>query len=177
MLFFCQQFNVEGNVVADALDRILAQWQRERPDLDLFQMSLLGRFNRLGSILGRRIHTPFADFGLRPGEPDVLLTLRRAGAPYELTPGELSRSLMVTAGAVTNRVDRLVAKDLVTRRHDPDNRRSVLVALNAAGLELVDQALPRHLANERELLAPLSRTEQQQLNRLLAKLLTAHEPE
>lgn len=175
MLFCCQQFNVEGNAVADALDRILTQWQRERPDLDLFPMGLLGRYNRLGAILGKRIHDPFAEFGLRPGEPDVLLTLRRAGTPYELTPGELSRSLMVTAGAVTNRVDRLVAKELVTRRHDPDNRRSVLVGLNPAGRTLVDKVLPQHVANETELLSPLSDTEQRQLNRLLAKLLAGHE--
>lgn len=175
MLFFCQQFNVEGNTVADALDRILAQWQRERPDLDLFPMSLMGRFNRLGAILGKRIHAPFAELGLRPGEPDVLLTLRRAGAPYELTPGDLTRSLLVTAGAVTNRVDRLVAKELVTRRHDPDNRRSVLVGLNPAGRKLVDKVLPSHLANEAELLSPLSDSEQHQLTRLLAKLLAAHD--
>lgn len=161
--------------MADALDTILAQWQRERPDLDLRPMSILGRYNRLGAILGKQIHAPFAELGLRPGEPDVLLTLRRAGDPYELTPGALSHSLMVTAGAVTNRVDRLVAKDLVTRRNDPHNRRSVLVGLNPAGRELVDGVLQRHLANEQELLSPLTRTEQDQLGRLLAKLLSGLE--
>ncbi|MFD0536210.1 MarR family winged helix-turn-helix transcriptional regulator [Actinomadura luteofluorescens] len=116
----------------DAVDRIVEQWARARPDLDASPMRVLGRLSRLTRIAERELKALFAEFGLERGEFDVLATLRRADSPGGITAGTLARSSMVTSGAVTNRLDRLVAKGYVTRDLDPANRRTVLVALTPA---------------------------------------------
>lgn len=159
----------------DAVDRLLAQWHQERPDVDVSPMAVVGRISRAARTLERGLQTEFARHGLQPWEFDILATLRRAGAPYELTAGALASSAMVTSGAITNRIDRLVARGLVTRDVDPDNRRTVRIGLTPEGRRLVDATLPHHVANEAALLEPLSPTERERLAQLLRKLLAAHE--
>ena len=88
----------------------MAQWHRERPDLDVSPQGVIGRLHRLAARLTEELVAVYAEFGLGEGEFDVLATLRRSGAPYELTPGELAAGTMVTSGAVTKRVDRLVER-------------------------------------------------------------------
>lgn len=158
--------------MADHVDRVLEQWRAERPDLDVAPMGVVGRISRAARSLEREIRGAFDLHGLQPGEFDILATLRRSGAPYQLTPGGLVATSMVTSGAITNRVDRLEAKGLVTRETDPTNRRSVLITLTDRGRSLVDEVVVDHLANERRLLAPLTEREQDQLAALLRKLLT-----
>jgi DNA-binding MarR family transcriptional regulator len=157
--------------VSDAVDRVLTQWHAERPDLDVSAMGVIGRLSRASALLDRQIGRILADYGLQPGEFDLLATLRRSGAPYQLTVGQLLKSTMVTSGAVTHRLNRLDDKGLVTRDLDPSNRRSVLVALTTKGLHLVDQALPAHVANEQHLLACLTSQKQEALAGLLRELL------
>jgi DNA-binding MarR family transcriptional regulator len=154
----------------DAIDQILEQWARERPELDASPMAVLGRVMRLAREIDPPLQQVFRRFGLGPGEFDVLATLRRAGDPYRLTPGALVESMMVTSGAVTKRVDRLVLPGLVAREPDPSDRRGVLVGLTSEGLRLVDQVVEEHLANEERLLARLSQRDRKQLTRLLRKL-------
>ena len=105
-------------------------------------------------------------------EFDVLAALRRAGPPYQLSPGRLVRETMVTSGTMTNRVDRLAERMLVDRRPDPDDRRGVLVRLTTSGRETVDAALDALLDSERELLAVLGARDQQRLAGLLRELTT-----
>lgn len=141
--------------MADAVDAILAQWARERPDLDVSAMGVIGRISRAQQLLGRELKAFFAAHGLERWEFDVLATLRRHGAPYELTAGALLKAAMVTSGAITNRIDRLEAKGLVERVRDAGDRRSVRVRLTPRGLEIVDELLGLHTANEDRLLAGL----------------------
>jgi DNA-binding MarR family transcriptional regulator len=155
----------------DAVDQIVAQWAAVRPDLALAPMALVGRLGRLAALGTAVIEAGLARHGLKLGEFDVLASLRRAGDPPELTPGALVRQLMLSSGAMTNRIDRLEAAGLVTRRPDPADRRGVVVALTDEGRALVDRAVVDHLATEAELLAPLSANEQATLDRLLRKLL------
>ncbi|MEU8121466.1 MarR family transcriptional regulator [Spirillospora sp. NPDC049024] len=155
----------------DAVDRVVEQWTRARPDLDPSPMRVLGRLSRLTRIAERELKALFAEFGLERGEFDVLATLRRADSPDGITAGDLARSSMVTSGAVTNRLDRLVAKGYVTRDLDPANRRTVLVALTPAGRDLIDRAVAAHLENERRLLAALDQQEQDALATTLRTLL------
>lgn len=155
----------------DAVDRVLAQWAKERPDLDASPMAVIGRISRAESILDRRIASVLAKYDLLPGEFDLLAALRRAGAPHRLTVGTMLASTMVTSGAITNRLNRLVAKGFVTRETDPDNRRSVIVTLTPRGLTTVNDALDSHVENERTLIAALSGDDQQQMVALLRKLL------
>jgi len=152
------------------VDSILEQWERERPELDASPMAVVGRITRLARELDAPLQRVFGSFSLGPGEFDVLASLRRAGEPYLLNPRALVESMMVTSGAVTKRVDRLERVGLVDRAPDPRDRRGVLISLTPEGLQLVNQVVEQHLANEERLLAALSRTEREQLARLLRKL-------
>jgi DNA-binding MarR family transcriptional regulator len=158
-------------VQRDAVDRLLDQWQVQRPDLDTSSMGVVGRLSRAARLLERRLEDNFGRFGLQRWEFDVLATLRRAGQPYRLTAGQLVASSMVTSGAITNRIDRLVNRGLVTRQTDPANRRSVLITLTGAGLTLVDEVVVAHVRHEDELLSSLTAKQRFELANLLRALL------
>ncbi|WP_460444711.1 MarR family winged helix-turn-helix transcriptional regulator [Angustibacter aerolatus] len=151
----------------DHVDRVQDQWRVERPDLDTSPLGLIGRLHRLGEVLYGELRRVFDEAGLTEGEFDVLASLRRAGAPYELGAGELGAATMVSSGAVTKRVDRLVAAGLVHRRTSEVDARARVVGLTPAGLELVDGLVERHLANEHRLVASLTSAQRAQLERLL----------
>jgi DNA-binding MarR family transcriptional regulator len=139
----------------DEVDRLVAAWRRERPDLEVEPMQVLSRVTRLARHLDLARRAAFAEHGLETWEFDVLSALRRAGPPYELSPGRLLRETMVTSGTMTNRVDRLASQGLVERLPDPDDRRGVLVRLTDSGRSRVDAALEGLLSHERRLLAGL----------------------
>ncbi|MCO5994205.1 MarR family winged helix-turn-helix transcriptional regulator [Actinoallomurus rhizosphaericola] len=157
--------------MSDAVDQILGQWARERPDLDAWPMGIIGRINRLSRLVDRELKDFFAGHGLEHWEFDVLATLRRSGPPYALTAGALNRAAMVTSGAITNRIDRLAAKGLVERVPDEQDRRSVRVRLTERGRALVDEVVGLHVANEARLLASLSPDRRRELADLLRDLL------
>ena len=159
----------------DHVGRIQEQWHRERPDLDVAPQGVFGRLHRLADRLRDELEAEFRRFGLGEGEFDVLAALRRAGAPYELAPGELARHTMVTTGAATKRINRLESAGLVSRRVSDDYARSRVVALTAAGKRVIDDAFTAHMANEHRLLAPLSEKDRQDLQRVLMKWLAAFE--
>ena len=155
---------------------MLDAWARVRPDLELEPMGTFGRLGRIHGMAGRAIEAVFAEHGLSTGEFDVLAALRRAGTPPALTPGALSRSLMLSPGGMTNRIDRLEETGLVRREPDPEDRRSLRVVLTDAGLELVDAAVTAHVANEARLLAGLTATERRALDRALRTVLAQLDP-
>ena len=134
-------------------------------------MGVVGRISRASSLLDKSIGRTLAKHDVQPGEFDVLATLRRSGSPYRMTAGELLSSTMVTSGAITHRLNRLVTKGLVDREPDPKDRRSVIVSLTPHGRAIVDRALPDHVENERRMLEVLAPDERGELARLLQKLL------
>ncbi|MYV97391.1 MarR family transcriptional regulator [Streptomyces sp. SID3343] len=155
----------------DEVDAILAQWQRERPDLDVDAMGLLGRFGRVHEHTRRAIEEVFVRHGLQRGEFDVLATLRRSGPPFTLIPSVLAESLMLSRAGMTNRIDRLEAAGLVARRLDPADRRSFLVALTDLGRETIDAAVTDHTANQTRVLAGLTPDQRTHLDDILRTLL------
>ena len=158
----------------DRAAKAIEQWKRERPDLDVSPMGVLGRLNEASSLIARdRLAPLFARFGLQAGEFDVLATLRRSGAPYALTPTALYEATMVTSGAMTNRLDRLEKAGLILRGPHPNDRRGIVVQLTENGLALIDEALTAHVANEHEILASLSGAERETLAQLLEKLIAS----
>lgn len=159
----------------DHVDRILAQWRRERPDLDVDPMGLIGRTKRLALFLTREMENTWADYGLNDASFDVLATLRRSGPPFRLSPGALMASTMVTSGTMTNRVDQLEKAGLVERIRNPDDGRSVLIALTDKGFGVIDVAVTAHVRTQAELVAGLSEDERCRLNALLKKFLTDFE--
>lgn len=140
----------------DEVDRLVAAWRRERPDMDVSPMHVLSRISRLAHHLDRARNQAFASHHLTASEFDVLSALRRAGTPYQLSPGQLVHETLVTSGTMTNRVDRLVARGLVERSPDPADRRGIQVRLSAAGRTAVDGALDALLTHEKDLLAALT---------------------
>jgi DNA-binding MarR family transcriptional regulator len=158
----------------DAVDRHIEQWRAARPDLPepgLAAMALFARLGRTAGLVGPAIDRVFAEHGLTTGDFDVLAALYRSGPPYRLTPGELSRGLMLSPAAMTNRLDRLEQAGLVSRALDPANRRSMPVELTEQGRGAVDGAVAEHVANEQRLLGALDPGEVTELDRLLRKLL------
>jgi DNA-binding MarR family transcriptional regulator len=159
----------------DHVDRILAQWNRERPDLDVEPMGLLGRISRLSTHLAREVEKTLAGHGLNSASFDVLATLRRSGPPYRLSPGDLVATTMVSSGTMTNRLDQLEKAGLIERSHNPDDRRGVIIALTAKGFTLVDEAVSAHVENEHRLIQGLDAQERTALDGLLRKFLKEFE--
>ncbi|WP_417362114.1 MarR family winged helix-turn-helix transcriptional regulator [Gallaecimonas pentaromativorans] len=157
----------------DHVDKLLAQWAQQRPDLDCSPMGVWGRMSRMASLAAKEIELPLKELGLSGTEFDVLATLKRAGQP--VTPTELYQSAMLSSGAMTARLDKLEGRGLVQRSPSADDRRSLKVALTDAGQALIDRAVVVHLANEAQLLAPLSVAEQGQLAELMRRWLLARE--
>lgn len=153
------------------MDQIIDQWATVLPALDTSPMAVVGRVSRASRLLERSLKEFFQEQGLEAWEFDVLATLRRAGEPHQLRVGELQASLMVNSPTLTSRLDRLVGKGLVDRQVDPLNRRSVIVSLTPEGRALVDDLVPRHVANEARLLAFMPVRERAQLAKLLRSLL------
>jgi DNA-binding MarR family transcriptional regulator len=161
----------------DLVDNILGQWQRERPDLDASPMGVMGRMARLAKHLERSVQQTVSEFGLNPGEFDVLATLRRSGHPYELSPTDLYNALMVSSGTMTHRIDRLEQACLVKRIPSVSDRRGTLIALTDKGLSLIEQAVEAHVANGHHILSVLDESERESLMLMLRKLLLSFEQE
>jgi DNA-binding MarR family transcriptional regulator len=159
--------------VEDAVDQILQQWRRERPDLDCSPMGVIGRITQLQREVFLAQRATFARHGLDAPSFDVLAALRRAGAPYQLTPTELMRTALVTSGAITQRLDRLEDRGLITRERSEADGRAVVVTLTPAGRAALDTALPDHLETEKQLLDGLPSADQALLADLLRRLLVA----
>jgi DNA-binding MarR family transcriptional regulator len=157
----------------DEVDRIVAEWNQVRPDLDVSPTHTLQRITRLSLLQGVSFGRVFAGYGISFGEYLVLAALRRAGPPYQMNPTRLFNSVILSSGAMTNRLDRLEDMGFVERLPDPTDRRGRLVALTDRGRELVDTAVVDHLENEQRLLAALTAEEREQLAGLLRKLLAS----
>lgn len=155
----------------DEVDDLVEAWARERDDLDLGPVAVFSRISRLAHHVDRARRQAFTAHDIESWEFDVLAALRRAGRPYELSPGRLLRETLVTSGTMTNRVDRLATRGLVERHPDPSDRRGVLVRLTPEGKDAVDGAFAALLDAERDLLSDLSATDQKELADLLRRLL------
>ena len=160
---------------SDEVDRIIAAWRRERPDLDLTPMAVVSRVTRLARHLNLARRRAFARSDLDSWEFDVLAALRRAGEPYRLSPGALLTQTLVTSGTMTNRIDRLTERGLVQRHRSSDDRRGVIVQLTPLGLDRVDTAMAILLAAEQEILNTLGSAERDTLSGLLRTLVTQFE--
>lgn len=158
----------------DPVETIAEQWRELLPGIDASPLLVVGRVQRLTARWDGLLRAPFAAAGLASGDFDVLAALRRGDRA--LTPTELAEAMLVTAGAVTKRVDRLLAADLVSRSRSTHDGRGRIVELTAKGRRLTDRLIGEHLTNEAKLLSPLDDEEQQLLATLLSRLVTATEP-
>jgi len=155
----------------DDVDKILAQWKTERPDLNNQSMGLIGRLQRLSHHLVRDMEMTFNEFGLNLSNFDVLATLRRSGPPYQLSPGELLSTMMIASGTLTNRIDQLAKSGYIKRIQNPDDGRSVFIALTNKGFDTIDAAVTAHVATQIRLTSALSPKEMHDLDHLLKNFL------
>jgi DNA-binding MarR family transcriptional regulator len=158
--------------VRDHVDDLTEQWARERPELDTSALRLSARIIRLERFLARRIQSDLDAVGLNDGEVNVLAALRRAGPPYELSPTDLYRGLLLSSGAMTNRLDRLEEAGLVRRSKDDDDRRRTRVALTERGRQTIDEAMDTHIRGLDGLLGFLTDEDRDALESLLRRVLT-----
>ncbi|WP_405558808.1 MarR family transcriptional regulator [Streptomyces canus] len=155
----------------DAVDEFMDQWAAQRTDLDLDAMGTIGRILRLSRLVNGRLKDYFTQHDMETWEFDVLATLRRSGQP--LTAKALAGSIMIGSAALTNRIDRLVARGLVTRESVPGDRRSLHIALTPEGRDLVDRTVEGHVQNQRKILAGLTPADHEDLTRVLRTLLVS----
>ncbi len=133
----------------DDVDVIVRQWAQEVPDLDTRAMELFGRIYRISTLMGQRMTDAYAPYALHRSEFDVLATLRRAGEPYRLAPTDLARSMMITTGGMTGRLDRLVERGLVARVPHPYDNRRTFAQLTDDGKKLIEQAVVAGVAAQK----------------------------
>lgn len=155
----------------DRIDEILEQWQRESSQLDVSALAVTGRMMRIARLLEKHRETVLAEYGLNVWSFDVLATLRRQGSPYQLKPTDLYGLLMLSSGAMTNRIDRLEEDGVVVRLRDPDDRRSVIVQLTPKGIELMDTVMPVLFEKEKQFLEQFTTNETQTFTKLLRRFL------
>mgnify|MGYP003325210926 FL=1 len=158
---------MESKDEKDEVDRLISAWQKARPDLDFSPLSVLSRITRISRHLDIARRNAFAN--LEVWEFDVLASLRKVGAPYQLSPGQLIQETMVTSGTMTNRLDRLEELGLITRSPDPNDGRAIVVTLTKNGVKAVDSAMEDLLDREREFMATLTKSERSELTTLLRK--------
>ncbi|WP_047049600.1 MarR family winged helix-turn-helix transcriptional regulator [Vibrio mexicanus] len=152
--------------MVDAIDRVIVQWAKEKPHLDTQPMAMMGRVLRIAKHLESSVAQLHKRYDLKIGEFDVLATLRRSGEPYSLTPSDLINSLMLTSGAMTNRVDKLDSKGLIARTHSQEDRRSVTVQLTEKGFHLIEEVMDEHVKLQHDLVASLSDEDKEQMNQV-----------
>ncbi|GAA1155521.1 DNA-binding MarR family transcriptional regulator [Kitasatospora gansuensis] len=157
----------------DAVDAIAAQWNTVRPDLSTDSMEVFGRIFRISRTVTDQLGQAHAAFGIGTGEFDVIGTLRRSGAPYTLSPRELTATLMLTTGGMTGRLDKLERAGLVTRSPDPNDRRGLRITLTPEGLDLADRMIGSNIGVYDGVLATLTPEEAATLNALLRRLLAS----
>lgn len=156
---------------ADSVDRAIADWARERPDLEPRGLALMARIGMLAKLFGRRDKRALAPLGLAPWAADVLLALRRQGPPYQLSPTQLRRYTVLTSGAMTTRLDRLEEAGYVRRSMDPKDRRGIVVSLTEQGRRLADRAIEARLAEAAGALESLTEVERRTVAAALRKML------
>lgn len=158
------------NEPLDGIDHRRKQWERELPEIDTAGMAILGRMRLITLLVRPQIEAIFKEHKLDTGETDVIFTLLRSGSPYCLRPTELFKSLMVSSGGMTSRLERLLKAGLIQRIADEDDGRSLLVQLTEQGIVCARNAFKSDMMVETQILSGLSQQEQEQLAHLLRKL-------
>lgn len=150
---------------------VLAQWRRERPDIDPTPMAICGEVWRAGEILRAGVIANLAEHDLDLARFDVLLTLRRQGRDKSLSPSALAKEMWLSTSAMTNRLDRLEKRGLLERIQDPNDRRGLKIMLTAEGFALADTLVVSHVNTEANMLSGLTSEECKTLRNLLKKVI------
>jgi len=157
----------------DLIDALVSEWNAERPDLNVDAMEIVGRIIKLGKIFEKRASDSLKDSGIYYTDLDVLATIRRSGAPYELAPKQLMQSVLITSGAMTALLNRLTKLELIYRVPDTNDGRIILAGLTEKGKKVIDKAIEIRFNEAQTSVSMLNAMEHQDLSILLKKLLVA----
>lgn len=155
----------------DGVDKIIAQWNRERPELDVEPMALIGRLMRIASHISKGMGETLLEYDLNGASFDVLATLRRSGAPFALSPTDLMTTMMITSGTMTNRIDQLVKRNFVERIANEHDGRGFLITLTGEGFTLIDEVVGAHVKTQEKLVSGFSKADQKAMNQLMKTYL------
>lgn len=155
----------------DIIDEMNAAWRRELPDLDPSPLDVVGRVIVIAQYLERSVNAALEPFGLSLGQFDILATLRRQGPQGKMTPTQLMKSVMLSSGGMTNRLDRLEQAGWIERGEDPDDRRGVVVGLTKKGRVLIDDATAARFAEAKKSMPSINGKEAKELANLLRNWL------
>ncbi|MBX9472378.1 MarR family winged helix-turn-helix transcriptional regulator [Microcella sp.] len=156
----------------DAVDLFSAQWIAERPGLDVEPIEAWGRLKRSAHLFEKALSQVLEECDLNMSEFEVLSALVRLGAPYETRPTELTRSLIITPGAVTARLSTLERRGLIARRAHHEDGRVQLVSLSANGLRLFEPAFDRIVDTCSSILNSLSVEDRRDLHSSMRGLMS-----
>ncbi|WP_292065395.1 MarR family winged helix-turn-helix transcriptional regulator [Brevundimonas sp. UBA7664] len=156
----------------DIVDSLVADWQRARPQTKADPIQVIGRIIWLGRQYEEAVTRMPSNPGLSYSDYDVIATLRRAGSPYELTPTELGRRVLLTSGGLTACLRRLEAAGLISRRGVPEDRRMLLARLTPKGFDLIESFVDERFAMAELALASLDPQQRATLEVLLRRLVS-----
>ncbi len=156
---------------SDIIDILISEWKQERPELDTSAMSVVGRILNLGKTLEKRAGNTLKNSGIHYTDLDVLATLRRSGKPFELTPKELMRSVLITSGAMTALLERLTKLDFIYRAPDKKDGRIKRAGLTNKGKKVIDKAIETRFQEAKNSVSCLDESEQRKLSILLKKVI------
>lgn len=157
--------------LVDTVDRIRREWAQSSPHLDTTPIEVLGRIQRIASISNHRLDLNLEQNGITRSEFSVLSALARVERP--LRASEVVSITMLSGASITKITDTLVARGLLKRQKSERDGRVVLLALTDVGRDVVDQQMPRRLADDKAMIAGLTSGEQDTLASLLRKVCAA----
>jgi len=159
----------------DSIDFLLQQWTTELSGINPWPTAVVGRIFRLSTLLKRATEEALMPFGLTFETFEIIAALRRTGPPYQLKPSALYGAMVVTTGAITNRIDRTEALGLISRSPDPNDRRGVIVTLEPKGIALAEQAFAAYYGKVSGMMAFLGASEREEIAAMLSHLLAGLE--
>jgi DNA-binding MarR family transcriptional regulator len=162
-------------MATDRVDKVLDDWNEERPELAIDALGIVLRIQVLEKMLSDSINKSLSQLDLEWWEYDVLSFLRRLGEPYRSTASDIAEASMLSPGALTNRIDHMLERKFVTRQEDPEDRRRVLISLTPKGVKIADAAAKARFKCAEKAINSLTENQCSQLDNLLKKMLVSLE--
>ena len=163
--------NAAAADLADLVDIGVAQWRKERPDLDPSAKMITSRILLLNDIILKSYNSIFNSLNIKYPMYVVLTTLRGSGEPFAMSPSAIYNMMVVSSGGLSKILNRLDEQGLVTRQIDPNDGRGVIVQLTDEGKAVIDKAMEIQERAEHRLVRCLSAEEQEMITVLLRKLV------
>lgn len=160
---------------SDLLQHQLEGWETEFPGSNRPAKGVVLRILRLARLLSDALSRSLQEGGVSPSEWSVLFTIRAGGPPYAMRPSAVNQVVGMSSGGLTNLVSAMEARGLVERRPNPEDSRSVLVALTRQGHDVVEAVAHDLTRREERLVEALGAAEQRRLAEGLSTLLASLE--